>query len=230
MIGTDLVLDLADAIDERYRVLVLVAGFAGLRKGECLGLRRSDFDELHAELRVERQAQEVGGRIVVPPKSEAGRRRVVVPSLLVDALTEHLAAHTAPDADAPIFTSPEGGPLGRATLSDAWRAALRAVDAPVGLRIHDLRHHALTLAARSLGVTTKELMARAGHASPRALLIYQHATAERDRIIAGHLDAVIGATVRAPRAKIVGLADSARGAGVGLASEPRNRRTADLIP
>jgi len=32
------------------------------------------------------------------------------------------------------------------------------------------------------GVTTKELMARIGHASPRAALIYQHATKERDRL------------------------------------------------
>jgi len=39
------------------------------------------------------------------------------------------------------------------------------------------------LAART-GATTKELMARLGHASPRASLIYQHATDDRDRRIA----------------------------------------------
>ena len=46
--------------------------------------------------------------------------------------------------------------------------------------MHDLRHHASTSMARIPGVTTKELMARIGHASPRAALIYQHAT-EDDR-------------------------------------------------
>ena len=52
-----------------------------------------------------------------------------------------------------------------------------------GLRFHDLRHTAGTLAART-GATTKELMARLGHASANAALIYQHASAERDRSIA----------------------------------------------
>jgi hypothetical protein len=41
------------------------------------------------------------------------------------------------------------------------------------------------------GITTKELMARIGHASPRAALIYQHATERRDRKIAEYLDDAI---------------------------------------
>ena len=66
-----------------------------------------------------------------------------------------------------------------------------AACAPEGLRIHDLRHHAATLTARMPGITTKELMARIGHASPRAALIYQHATEQRDREIAAYLDSAI---------------------------------------
>jgi hypothetical protein len=38
------------------------------------------------------------------------------------------------------------------------------------------------------GATTKELMARLGHSSPRAALIYEHATAERDAKLAAQLD------------------------------------------
>jgi integrase len=51
------------------------------------------------------------------------------------------------------------------------------------VRFHDLRHLAATLAAIS-GATTKQLMARLGHSSPHAALIYQHATANRDSAIA----------------------------------------------
>lgn len=51
------------------------------------------------------------------------------------------------------------------------------------IRLHDLRHLAGTLAAAT-GAGTKELMHRLGHASPRAALIYQHATRERDIAIA----------------------------------------------
>ncbi|MCW2610661.1 MAG: site-specific integrase, partial [Cryptosporangiaceae bacterium] len=52
-----------------------------------------------------------------------------------------------------------------------------------GLRFHDLRHTGNTLAAAT-GASTKELMARMGHASMRAALIYQHASADRDADIA----------------------------------------------
>ncbi len=59
-----------------------------------------------------------------------------------------------------------------------------------GFRIHDLRHTGNTLAAAT-GASTKELMARMGHASARAALIYQHATRERDVVIATALDGMI---------------------------------------
>ncbi len=41
----------------------------------------------------------------------------------------------------------------------------------------------MTLAAAS-GATIADLMARAGHSSPRAAMVYQHANRERDRAIA----------------------------------------------
>ena len=218
MVATGLVLDLADAVDRRYRALVMVAGFAGLRTGEALGLRRDDVDLLHGELRVDVQAQEVAGhgRILVAPKSEAGRRVVALPAVVVKALDEHLATYTGLEPEAPLFTGPEGGPLRRATLSRAWMAAVAATGAPDGLRMHDLRHHAATLTARTPGVTTKELMARIGHASPRAALIYQHATSERDRAVADYLDEQVAAAERPKRAPVLNLDRSARGAGVGL--------------
>jgi hypothetical protein len=37
--------------------------------------------------------------------------------------------------------------------------------------------------AASTGASTRELMARMGHASPRAALIYQNATLERDHAL-----------------------------------------------
>ncbi len=68
------------------------------------------------------------------------------------------------------------------------------------------------------GVTTKELMARIGHSSPRAALIYQHATAERDHAIASYLDQIVEGAKPARKANVVGLAEASRGAVVGLES------------
>jgi len=49
--------------------------------------------------------------------------------------------------------------------------------------LHDLRHTGNTMAAAT-GASLRELMERMGHSSPRAALIYQHATRERDEAIA----------------------------------------------
>jgi integrase len=69
-------------------------------------------------------------------------------------------------------------PRARPTKVAAFRmlAARRAgLD---GLRFHDLRHTAATLAAAA-GATTKELMERMGHTSPAVALRYQHVMADR---------------------------------------------------
>ena len=51
---------LADAIDPRYRMLVLLAVFASLRWGELMGLRKSDFDLVDGLVHVERSVVLVG--------------------------------------------------------------------------------------------------------------------------------------------------------------------------
>jgi integrase len=193
MIDAELVFHLAGAITPRLRALVIVAGFVGLRTGELLGLRRCDVDLESGRLTVLVQAQQIvgEGRIVKGPKSEAGQRTVSLPKVVAEALEKHLASYGQPGAAGVLFTGPRGEPITRAVLSKEWQAARTAANAPEGLRIHDLRHHAATLTARMPGITTKELMARIGHASPRAALIYQHATEQRDREIAAFLDHAI---------------------------------------
>lgn len=61
-----------------------------------------------------------------------------------------------------------------------------------GIHVHDLRHTGNHLAAIS-GASTRELMARMGHVSVDAALVYQHRTASRDRAIADSLDAMVRA-------------------------------------
>jgi len=221
MVPTSLVLELVDAIDPRYRAMILLAGFAGLRTGEALGLRRCDVDLLHAEVHVRHQAQEIAGsgRVVLGPKSEAGRRSVAHPGLVVEALEQQLATGADADPEAPLFTGPEGGPLRRATFSRAWRAAVTVTGAPGELgRMTYATMRPPSRLARMPGITTKELMARIGHASPRAALIYQHATRERDRAVASYLDDVVAASTPASKADVVDLTSATGGAVVGLGS------------
>jgi integrase len=181
------------SIEPRYRALVLLAGTGGLRLGELLGLRRQHVDLDASTVRVEEQATHLmtGERLTGPPKSAAGKRTVALPAIAVKALNSHLDAYTSVEEDALVFTDAEGGPLPKAVLYKAWGTA-RATAGLEHVTIHDLRHASATLAAWT-GASTKDLMARLGHASPRAALRYQHAAESRDREIASRLDDVFAA-------------------------------------
>ena len=83
---------LADAVDRRYRALILLACFCGLRWGELAGLQRADIDCDHRTVRIARQLCEVAGRppFLAPPKSDAGKRTVSMPSMIVADVGLHL--------------------------------------------------------------------------------------------------------------------------------------------
>lgn len=187
------VYELAEAVNPRYRALVLAAAFTGLRRGELFGLTRSRIDLLHGTVTVVDQRQQLanGTILVSEPKTEAGKRKIALPGPLVSELASHLDSFTAPSPDAVVFCGPKGGPLRPHVWQKNWDAARRTVGLE-NLHFHDLRHVANTMAA-STGASLRELMYRMGHASPDAALRYQHATQERDAAIAQALGALIGA-------------------------------------
>jgi len=190
---------LASALPERYRALVYTAAYAGLRFGECSALRRERVDLVHGTIAVTEQAQRVSGqgRIIGLPKSDAGKRTVAMPGALVSMLEDHLTRFVDPEPAALVFTGEHGAPLERSNWSTRFAKARKAAELEE-VRFHDLRHLAGTMAAQT-GATTRELMARLGHSSPRAALTYQHATAERDHAIAAGLDLLIAAARPAGR-------------------------------
>jgi integrase len=182
---------LAEAVPGRYRALVLVAGYGGLRWGELVGLRRRRVDLAGARIHVVEQLAEVAGKFIVsPPKTAAGQRVVVLPAVAVAALADHLDDYAAPGPDGLVFPSGRGTYLQRSNFSRlVWRPAVQQLGLD-GLRFHDLRHTAATLAAAA-GATTKELMERMGHTSPAVALRYQHVMADRQGAIAAALDGLV---------------------------------------
>ena len=182
---------LADGIEPRWRAMVLVAAYGQLRFGELVGLRRRDVDLRGGTVMVDSQLvePEKGIQERTRPKSDAGRRSVTLPAFVVDELRRHLIAYVEPDVDAPVFAGPYGGLPRRRNWARIWSKARTLSGVADTVHLHDLRHLGATLAAQS-GGTTKEVMARLGHASPRAALIYQHAVPDRDRAIAHALDAI----------------------------------------
>ncbi len=171
--------------DRRYRALVLLAALASLRWGEVTALRRCDLDLAAGMVRVRAAFVErsTGEILLGPPKSRAGRRAVGIPQVIIPALREHLAIFTKADAGALVFPGVQGGPLRRGNFNklSGWPYAVRSVGAE-GLHFHDLRHTGNHFAASS-GAGLRDLMARMGHDSERAAMIYQHQARGADQAI-----------------------------------------------
>jgi integrase len=177
---------IAEHMPDRLRLAVLIAAWCGLRYGELAELRRGDIDLDHRVIRIRRAVSRVNGQepIVGPPKSDAGTRDTAIPPHLLPEFQRHLDDHVAIGARALLFPSARGTDrhLAPATIFRHFDRAREAAGRP-DLRWHDLRHTGATLAAAT-GATLSELMARLGHRSVHAALIYQHAAADRDQVIA----------------------------------------------
>jgi hypothetical protein len=97
---------------------------------------------------------------------------------------------------APRSAALTGSPLAHSNFRQRiWLPALTAVGLE-GVHLHDLRHTGNQLTANA-GANPRELMARMGHDSERAALVYLHSSRERQRALA---DAV-GEAARAELAK-----------------------------
>lgn len=182
------VAELADAIHARYRALVLVGAYGGLRIGELAGLRRRRVDLLRGTIDVAEILTEVRGELFFgPPKTRAGRRRMGLPQAVTRELARYLGTPGGPDDL--VFTAPQGGPLRvNGFRARVWRPATRAAGLD-GLRIHDLRHTAVALWIAA-GANPKEVSTRAGHASVSFTLDrYGHLFPEADEALRTRLDA-----------------------------------------
>ncbi len=179
---------LAEAAGPRWEALIFTAGYSGLRWGEMAALRRRDVDLERRTLRVTRKLAEVNGDLSFgPPKTAAGRRTVGIPSFVARSLELHLALYAEPGPDGLVFPAVEGGPMRRSNFRRrVWLPATEAVGVK-GLRFHDLRHTAATLAAGS-GTSLRALMARIGHASAAAAIRYQHVIDGQDGEIVDYLE------------------------------------------
>jgi integrase len=176
--------------DRRFYALVLLATFTSLRWGEATALRRCDLDLAAATVRVRSSYVErsTGEMLIGPPKSKAGRRIVGIPAVIVPVLREHLAVFAEDGPGALVFPGAKGGPLRRGNFNkmSAWPHAVESLGLP-GLHFHYLRHTGNHLAAQS-GAPLRDLMARMGHDSERAAMVYQHEAQGADKAITTAID------------------------------------------
>jgi integrase len=160
--------DLAGAMPDRCRAMVITQAGLGLRVAELLALRVQDVDFLRRTVRVEFQTTP-DGKYRVPPKTPRSRRALPLPEVVGKALAAHIAEFP-PTEDGSLFTTANGN-LYRHEHYGAriFAPSVKKAELPAGTTSHALRHHyaSVLLAAGESVVAVAE---RLGHENAALVL------------------------------------------------------------
>jgi integrase len=186
---------------ERWRALVFVNGWLGLRWSESLGLRRMDVNPFRKELHV--------GRVtVVEPDcrtlliKEGGKTRnatrvVPLPQTAVDILLAHMATYCPGGAPEDfLFVTIAGTAPRRSNFRRLLNRALVDSKVEKKITIHSLRHSAATLMLDA-SVDLLDVSKRLGHSRPSTTYdIYAHLLDTRREAGTAALEAAMRLTAR----------------------------------
>lgn len=174
----------------RFRTLVLVLAYCGLRFGEAAALRRKNVDLDSARIWVSASATNVAKLGIIETTTKThDSRKVPIPASVVELLRTELPD----DADALVFPGRDGGylPLGE------FRWVFDQAAASVGLEgfvPHELRHTCASLAIAA-GANIKVLQTLLGHKTATLTLDrYGHLYADELGVIADALDTAARST------------------------------------
>ena len=166
--------DLANLVPSRYRGLIYVLAYGGLRWAEAVGLRPEHLNLLRRRIVVTETLSEVKGRLhLVPPKTWESRT-IAIPPFVADVLGEHIGRFALETQDGLLFVTDNGTPLRSSNFRRwIWTPAVAELGEE-GLRIHDLRHTCASMliaAGAHLGHVREHL----GHSSIRVTMdVYGH--------------------------------------------------------
>jgi integrase len=183
----------SDERTARFRVLVLLSAWCGLRWGEVTELQRKDFDSDCAVVTIARAVTHRGCCRIDTPKDNKPAR-VVIPPDMRDDIKSHLAHHVSKEPDSLLFTPARGGchVNDQVFAKDVFKPACKTVGLEQ-MRVHDLRHFAGTMTARVGNLP--ETMARLRHSTVKASIGYQSQVSGRDIAVAEALSAVRTETI-----------------------------------
>ena len=181
----------------KFRVIILLTIFTGLRRGEVLGLEWQDIDFKNSSLTVRQASQYVSsiGIYTKDPKTETSNRIISIPESITKLLKEYqrkqlknrlLLGDKWIETNR-LFVQANGAPMHPDTITKWFRQFLEDKNLP-HITFHGLRHtHATLLISQGLDVRT--VSNRLGHAQTSTTLnIYAHAFAKMDREASEKLD------------------------------------------
>lgn len=192
---------LAAAHGSRLEALLLVAVTTGMRRGELVALRWSDVDLEKGTLQIRHTLSRISGMGFVEgePKSKAGRRRIMLSSVVIKALEEHRMRQAEARATMGdrwqehelIFPNIYGSFFSPTHVWTLFKKLLQVAGLPA-VRFHDLRHSAATVLLAA-GVDLRVVSELLGHSSVAITAdIYGHVLPEMRREVVKKVDDLYG--------------------------------------
>ena len=154
----------AERIWSGSEALIFLLAYGGLRWGEAAALRRGRCDLRRSRIQIRESVAESKGKLFFGPTKTHQARTVVLPRSVSDRIARQLADQGMA-SEALVFASQTGGALRNSNWRvRVWKPACEASGMPDGLRIHDLRHTAASLAV-SAGGNVKAVQRMLGHST-----------------------------------------------------------------
>jgi integrase len=207
-----------DACSTRWRLFFTVALDTGLRRGELIGLRWADVDLLERILYVRRSIgayddlEGEDAEQLLSTKTEASQRLVPILDGAQRALERMYATARDTSESSPVFVTierkpgrdgvvrPIGRPLSPRMVTRVFRRYAQRAGLPESMRLHDLRHTAITNAIGQ-GEDILLVSAFAGHAKTSTTVdVYGHLMPDRVREAAKRMHSISGPDIDAPPA------------------------------
>jgi integrase len=169
--------------DEFYYSIFSLTAYTGLRKGEVLGIKRSNVDLKNNKIKITQSIAETKekGVYISELKTPSSYRDIPIDPFITSILKEQIKKNKGmrvkfgpeyKDYDL-VFCHPDGELFRPTSLNRPFRKFIELAKVPY-IRFHDMRHTHATLLLE-LGVNPKSVADRLGHSNVKTTLdVYSH--------------------------------------------------------
>lgn len=190
----------------KWRTILMLLMFSGMRRGEACGLTYSDIDFSGNLIHITKANQYLPGLGIFEKstKTESSDRVIKLPPEMMDILREYKEWHTGErtkmgdlwQETGKVFTQENGLPISPDSIT-AWTKEFREAHSLPRFTPKSLRHTSATLLIMS-GVPVRAVAARLGHSDVSTTnSIYSHAIQTADALASD----IIGDIIKLPGAK-----------------------------
>ena len=198
------ILELLQNETPKFRAIITLLLYSGMRRGELCGLTWGDIDFKNGIVDINKSSLYLSGQGIFDDstKNKTSARLIKIPNVVLDTLQEWKKEQTGiclhsgsawvgkRGKECKIFTQDNGKPIHPCTITKTFYKFIEKHNLPQ-ISIHSLRHTNATLMIAS-GVDIRTVSKRLGHAQTSTTTnIYTHAIRRADEIASDVIDDIL---------------------------------------